>query len=48
MEVAFVEYVIVDIEKKGLKILMPKMVSIGVLNELEICDNFHKIIIDYK
>ena len=43
MEVAFVEYVIVDIEKKGLKILMPKMVSIGVLNELEICFNDEKI-----
>lgn len=43
MEVAFVEYIIVDIEKKGIKILMPKRASIGQMNDLEIIIEDEKI-----
>ncbi len=43
MEVAFVEYEIVDIDKKGIKILMPKRASIGNLNNFEITFGSEKI-----
>ena len=43
MEVAFVEYIIVDIEKKVIKILMPKRASIGQMNDLEIIIEDEKI-----